>query len=116
MFLYVSFLKIADLTLSLWIGAGKWSQEPIAQALVVPSLILTMSLLVAVAVPVEGAIARGCDCPRSCYGDAMPLTLRHAGGKAALVRIPHSGHAVISAFGSPGDPRVLGCPGCGVES
>lgn len=96
-------LKIADLTLSLWIGAGKWIQEPIAEALVVPSLILTMSLLVAVTVPVEGAIARGCDGSRSCNGDAMPLTFRHAGGEAALVRVPDSSHAVVSTFGSPGD-------------
>lgn len=108
-------LKIADLTLSLWISAGEWCQEPIAEALVVPPglMILAMSLLVTV--PLVMAIARGC-----CYGSrsrdryAMPLSLGHAGCKATLIRIPNSGHTMIATLCPPRNARMLGSSGCGV--
>lgn len=86
-------LEVADLALSLWIGAGERMEQPIAQTLValLPLAFLAVSLIMA-----------------TRNGDAMPLTLRHARRKATLVRVPHGRHAVIAALRPPRDARVLG--------
>jgi len=67
-----------------------------------------MSLLVALPLVVSHARRRDCSCSRN--GDAMPLTLGHAGCEATLIRIPHGGHAVIATLCPPRYARVLGGP------